>query len=151
MNKFMVMAAMALGLLVGVGSSPAQAESVQSLRGTAALEGADDKAPDFKRWMPDRPPVPRAFVQQPPIIPHNVDEYRIDQRDNKCLTCHAWSNYREHNATKISLTHFRDRGGTEISDVSPQRYFCTQCHVPQVDAPPLVRNTFKPVDALSRR
>ena len=28
--------------------------------------------------------------------------------------------------------------------MSPRRYFCNQCHVPQSDAKPLVGNTFKP-------
>ncbi|EEZ41609.1 putative periplasmic nitrate reductase,cytochrome c-type protein [Photobacterium damselae subsp. damselae CIP 102761] len=35
-----------------------------------------------------------------------------------------------------------------MSDVSPSRYFCQQCHVPQVDAKPLVGNQFKRVEAL---
>ena len=35
------------------------------------------------------------------------------------------------------------------ANVSARRYFCTQCHVPQADAQPLVENTFKPVTAIS--
>jgi nitrate reductase (cytochrome), electron transfer subunit len=30
--------------------------------------------------------------------------------------------------------------------LSPRRYFCTQCHVPQADAKPLVGNTFLSVE-----
>ncbi|MEK7438145.1 MAG: nitrate reductase cytochrome c-type subunit, partial [Pseudomonadota bacterium] len=30
-----------------------------------------------------------------------------------------------------------------LSEVSPARYQCTACHVPQVDAKPLVQNTFR--------
>jgi cytochrome c-type protein NapB len=41
------------------------------------------------------------------------------------------------------VTHFRDREGQELDNVSPRRYFCTQCHVPQTDAKPLVDNTFQ--------
>jgi cytochrome c-type protein NapB len=29
-----------------------------------------------------------------------------------------------------------------LADVSPRRYFCTECHVPQADVEPLVGNTF---------
>mgnify|MGYP002145538777 CR=1 FL=1 len=47
-------------------------------------------------------------------------------------------------ATKISITHFKSREGAEMSSVSPNRYFCNQCHVSQTDAKPLVGNTFKP-------
>ena len=31
-----------------------------------------------------------------------------------------------------------------MSSVSPNRYFCNQCHVSQTDAKPLIGNTFKP-------
>ena len=33
-----------------------------------------------------------------------------------------------------------------LADVTPRRYFCTACHVPQTDVQPLVPNTFR--DAL---
>lgn len=152
MNKLMVMAAMALALAVGLLTAPAaDAGAVQSLRGDLPLEGGDNQAPEHKRWQADRPPMPRNYLQQPPLIPHTAEEYTIDQRQNKCLTCHSWTNYRQYKATKISMTHFRDRGGTETADVSPQRYFCNTCHVPQVDAQPLVENDFKPVEALTSR
>ncbi|NGZ27689.1 MAG: hypothetical protein G8345_12475 [Magnetococcales bacterium] len=96
------------------------------------------------------PPFPVPICNSPPLIPHNVEGYVIDTRQNKCLTCHSWAKAREAHATKISLTHFRNRFGTETADVSPQRYFCTQCHVPQRDVAPLVQNEFKPVNALSK-
>ncbi|MEF1340261.1 nitrate reductase cytochrome c-type subunit, partial [Vibrio rotiferianus] len=35
-----------------------------------------------------------------------------------------------------------------LADMSPRRYFCLQCHVPQANAKPLVENKFKSVDAL---
>jgi hypothetical protein len=35
-------------------------------------------------------------------------------------------------APMISVTHFMDREGQVLSDVSPRRYFCTACHVPQM-------------------
>ena len=32
--------------------------------------------------------------------------------------------------------------GETLGAVAPRRYFCTQCHVPQADAPALIKNTF---------
>ena len=65
------------------------------------------------------------------------------------MSCHSWSNYREAGATKISQTHFEARDKNLLANVSARRYFCTQCHVPQVDAKPLVENVFEPVTAIS--
>jgi len=87
-------------------------------------------------------------VQQPPLIPHKIDNYKITLKYNKCLTCHSWKNYKRYGATKISQTHFEDRDANVLANISARRYFCTQCHVPQVDAQPLVENEFKPVEAL---
>ena len=52
-------------------------------------------------------------------------------------------------APKISPTRSETRDGMTLGEVSPRRYFCLQCHVPQADAKPLVNNTFKPVEALN--
>jgi cytochrome c-type protein NapB len=35
------------------------------------------------------------------------------------------------------------REGQMLADVSPRRYFCTACHVPQAEINPLVDNTFR--------
>lgn len=118
-----------------------------SLRGKTPILETDKSVP-LKRWQRDRDPIPRDYVQQPPLVPHKIESYQITARNNKCLSCHSWSRYKEVGATKISLTHFKDRAGTDMADVSPRRYFCTQCHVPQVDAKPLVENTFKPINAV---
>jgi len=135
-----------LGLLFGL-SLAGRAADVQSLRGAMDIE--DPSAPvDIKKVQPDRDPIPRDYVQQPPLIPHKIDNYKITLKFNKCLTCHSWKNYKRYGATKISQTHFEDRDANVLANVSARRYFCTQCHVPQVDAKPLVENEFKPVEAL---
>jgi cytochrome c-type protein NapB len=126
------------------------AQMANPMRGAAPLDSTN-QVQDFKPMMREQPPMERAYVQQPPLIPHEVDGYIINANSNKCLTCHSWENYRTAKATKISLTHFRDRDGKELSNVSASRYFCSQCHVPQVDAQPLVDNAFRPVDALTGR
>ncbi|TGO02903.1 hypothetical protein PN36_16530 [Candidatus Thiomargarita nelsonii] len=122
-------------------------ELPQSLRGSNATDAASE-TPTWKRLPPDHDPIQRDFVQQPPMIPHKIEGYKITLRYNKCLTCHSWSNARKANATKVSLTHFKDRDGNELANIAPLRYFCTQCHAPQVDANPLVENTFQPVQTL---
>ncbi|MBF0453338.1 MAG: nitrate reductase cytochrome c-type subunit [Magnetococcales bacterium] len=140
-----------VGLLIGAPQSQAGSGGVgglESMRGGQDLY-EDSHAPTFKRWQQDQQPLKRSYLQQPPLVPHTTEEYRINLRQNKCLSCHSWSRYKDSGATKISLTHFRSRFGTELADVSPLRYFCTQCHVPQRDARPLVDNTFTPVESLA--
>lgn len=124
--------------------------ALESLRGDHPLN-ANAKKPVPKKWQSDRAPIKRDFVQQPPLVPHSIEGYIINTRSNKCLSCHSWANYKDKGATKISLTHFSNRDGNDLANVSARRYFCTQCHVPQVDAKPLVGNTFKPIKSIMGR
>ena len=138
-----------LALVVGSIAVFAQAvaqQEVTSLRGKAA--DAPSVTPELKKWQTDHGPIEREYVQQPPLIPHDITGYRIDLKSNKCLTCHSWANYKKSGAVKISQTHFSDREGNDLANISARRYFCTQCHVPQTDAKPLVNNTFKPIRVL---
>ena len=115
-------------LVLGMGmvvSQFATAEHVVSLRGSTPLD-EDTKAPEMKQWDKDGQPIPRDYVQQPPLIPHKIEGYKINQKFNKCLTCHSWANYKEAGATKISQTHFEDRDENVLANVSARRYFCTQ-------------------------
>ena len=124
-------------------------ESISSLRGTHGLDEVSKEA-EPKRWPKDGLPIQRNYVQQPPLIPHKIDGYQINTKFNKCLSCHSWSKYRQSGATKISQTHFKGRDGIDLASVSSRRYFCTQCHVPQANATPLVGNTFTPVHSVGR-
>lgn len=87
----------------------------------------------------------RSFEQQPPLIPHKIDGYRIDFKVNRCLECHDRPFFKEENAPKIGDSHYRDRDGKELTHIWMGRYNCNQCHVPQANAQPLVSNTFQPV------
>ena len=136
-------------LLVTVGfSSLTAAETLSSLRGATDID-QDSSAPAAKRYNKDGEPIARDYVQQPPLIPHKIKNYRINLKSNKCMSCHSWSNYREAGATKISQTHFESRDKNVLANVSARRYFCTQCHVPQVGAKPLVENSFQPITAIT--
>lgn len=150
MKKTMVLVfGMAMGMLLTLPMAQAQ-EGVSSLRGNTELEAGSTNV-DPKKWQSDREPIQRDYVQQPPLIPHSIESYKINLKFNKCLTCHSWANYKEAGATKISQTHFEDRAGDVHANIAARRYFCTQCHVPQVDAKPLVENTFQPVEAIKHR
>jgi cytochrome c-type protein NapB len=133
------------GLLTAV--SAAENVPLRSLRGDVPLT-EEPKPPEMQNDLKDHSVEVRSYVQQPPLIPHTIRDYRITAEHNKCMECHSWARYREFGATKISMTHFKDRSGADTATVSPLRYFCTQCHAPQTDAQPLVENTFKPIEAI---
>jgi cytochrome c-type protein NapB len=51
----------------------------------------------------------------------------------------------------ISITHFSDRDGQFLASISPRRYFCTECHVPQHNVQAPVENDFVDIDTLLKR
>lgn len=119
----------------------AQDQGVQSLRGLVDVEDTG-QVPDLKK-----PNVgnrfSRAYRQQPPLIPHKIDKYQINLKVNQCLRCHDWPYNVEENAPKVSETHYISREGIALDRVARTRWFCNQCHVPQVRATALVPNRFK--------
>ena len=92
----------------------------------------------------------RSYPMQPPTIPHRIRDYRVDINSNKCLSCHSRKQTAASQAPMISVTHYMDREGNFLADVSPRRYFCEQCHVVQTNAPSLVGSDFKDIDHLLR-
>ena len=118
-----------------------------SLRGLAELDETRE-AGLFKPVPRDRRPYRSDYIYQPPLIPHKIRGYELSTNANKCLSCHSFKNAVDSGATKISVTHYATRQGQILSDVSPRRYFCLQCHVVQTDTRELVNNNFKPVDSL---
>ncbi|MFZ4288677.1 nitrate reductase cytochrome c-type subunit [Variovorax sp. HJSM1_2] len=88
---------------------------------------------------------PRNYDMQPPTIPHRVDGYQIDKNFNKCLDCHARTKTEFSLAIPASPTHYLDRAGKVLPQVSTRRYFCMQCHVPQEPVQPIVGNAFEGV------
>ena len=134
-------------LATNINVQAAEPVVVKSLRGTTPLT-QEPPAPPLKDPQKDHAPEARNYLHQPPLIPHTIRDYKITRTHNKCMECHSWQRYREFGATKISMTHFKDRSGTDLANVSPLRYFCNQCHVPQTDNKPLVGNTFRPVESI---
>lgn len=127
-------------------NNPGGNGGLESLRGATQLEETRP-ADDFKKYPRDQA-LESEYVYQPPLIPHNIRGYEVSLNANKCLACHSWKNAKEMGATKISVTHYVNREDAVLADVSPRRYFCLQCHVPQAIAKPLVENEFKSVDSL---
>ena len=101
---------------------------------------ADEENKDLKRE--------RNYPDQPPTIPHTIRGYQVDTNGNKCLSCHSRANSARTQATMISITHYMDRDGQALAAVSPRRYFCNQCHVPQTETKPLVNNSFETIDKI---
>ncbi len=114
----------------------------------------------------------RSYDNAPPLIPHSVDGLLpITAKNNACLGCHMPAAAKGVGATPIPPSHFVDfRPSTKVdkkgdiikdgkvikntSDVKvvehkqktlyQGRYNCSQCHVPQANVKPLVKNNFKP-------
>ncbi|WP_235679217.1 nitrate reductase cytochrome c-type subunit [Aquibium microcysteis] len=94
------------------------------------------------RWIVDDVRKMRAYPEQPPIIPHSIEGYQLSVNANRCMSCHKREFTEGSGAPMISVTHYMTREGQMLADVSPRRYFCTACHVPQADTAPLIGNTF---------
>ena len=131
-------------LLLGLaGLSPAVAGDLVSLRGDRPLDTISRRPAKAKVILPEKE-YERAYKQQPPLIPHKVEKTRISLKKNQCLKCHSELNHEDLKAPMVSKTHFINRKGERLGHVSTRYYFCTQCHAPQVDKPPLVENEFRP-------
>jgi cytochrome c-type protein NapB len=115
-------------------------------RGPVAVNQPTDP-PRLTNAVNDDVRRPRNYDMQPPTIPHRVDGYQIDRNFNKCLDCHARTKTEFSLAVPASPTHYLDRAGKVLPQVSTRRYFCMQCHVPQEPVQPIVGNAFEGVAA----
>ena len=99
-------------------------------------------AEPIPRWVVDDVRQMRAYPEQPPVIPHSIEGYQLSVNTNRCQSCHKREFTQGSGAPMISVTHYMTREGQMLADVSPRRYFCTACHVPQADVAPLIKNDF---------
>ena len=136
-----------LGMIAMLFLTLAAADEIATLRdGTAIDEQAVPAAMPKTVDSPIR--AQRNYPMQPPTIPHDTRGYELNLRVNKCMSCHARVRTEESQAPMISVTHYMDGDGNFLAELTPRRYFCTQCHVNQTTARPLVGNTFEDMDAL---
>jgi cytochrome c-type protein NapB len=114
---------------------------VQSLRGDKLDSMA--KKPANMKIINVKGGIERSFKLQPPMVPHEVDKYTIDLKNNGCMKCHSKATYEKEKAPKVGDSHYEDRNGKILKTISSRRYFCNQCHAPQMGADPLVQNNFQ--------
>lgn len=138
-----------IGLLL-LGLAPALSSAIDfqdRLRGQTAL---DQTTQPPQLVNPDNSDVRRSrnYAMQPPVVPHKIEGYQLDKNANRCMMCHARTRTQESQAPMISVTHFMNRDGNFLAELSPRRYFCLQCHVPQANLNPLVNNQFIDVESM---
>jgi cytochrome c-type protein NapB len=137
-----------LSLVILAASISVADDNIATLRGGAIdAEAAPPKISQVENRDLKRK---RAYPMQPPTIPHKIDGYQLNLNVNKCLSCHSRRQSQDSQAPMISVTHYMDREGNFLADVSPRRYFCEQCHVIQTEAKPLLANEFVDIDQLLR-
>jgi len=146
------LARVSLCLLAAALAAPAVAADGLSdpMRGSAPILDEAQPPPLANQENKDVRRV-RSHPMQPPTIPHRIDGYQLDKSVNRCLFCHARNRIEETKAIPLSVTHYMDRDGSVRGDISPRRYFCTQCHVPQDEVKPLVDNRYEDFDAVANR
>jgi cytochrome c-type protein NapB len=130
-----------------VAASPAPVAHTDAMRGTTPL-AEEGRPPPLGNAENKDVRRNRAFPMQPPTIPHKIDGYQVDKNVNKCMTCHSRMRIEETRAIPIPATHYMDRDGTLLGDVSTRRYFCTQCHVTQDEVKLLIDNRYQDFDAV---
>ena len=135
-------AAMLRCLAAGAALAQGAPGLANGLRGNTPL-AEEGKAAPLPKAVNDDQRRARSYPAQPPVIPHHTDNYQVDARFNKCMSCHGRDRTGESGAPMVSITHFMDRDGQMRQEISPRRYFCTQCHVGQTEVRPPVRNTFQ--------
>ena len=144
-------AILALIVLLAATSTSLVAQTISSgLRGSTPLNEEGPAAP-MAPLRNSAEKETRNYPEQPPVIPHTTEGYQIDMNGNKCLSCHARARTGESQAPMVSITHFMDRDGQFLASVSPRRFFCTECHVPQSMVTPPVTNDFIDIDAMLTR
>jgi len=114
-------------------------QPTQKVYGTKAKQPGENKV------------LSRAYPGAPPQIPHDISNFLpITAQSNMCIACHTrpdqWGKPREKGMpTPIPQSHYTDQRNApdKVTDhLINVRYNCNQCHVPQMDARPLVKNTF---------
>ena len=114
---------------------------VQSLRGDDLTKMSAE--PARVKLMTVQGGIDRSYKEQPPMVPHEVDKYEVNLKVNGCLKCHSPETYEKEKSPMVGESHFLDRDGKKLDKISSRRYFCNQCHAPQLDGEPLVQNNFQ--------
>jgi cytochrome c-type protein NapB len=147
MTRFRILA---LAAALALATTGLFAQTHSALRGSTPLD-TEGPAPLMTPLRNTTEREVRNYPEQPPLIPHSIEGYQVDLNGNKCLSCHARARTGESQAPMLSITHFMDRDGQFLASVSPRRFFCTQCHVPQHEVKAPIENDFIDIDTLLSR
>jgi len=139
----------ALATLIASVVGCASTQAPVAMRGAGVL--GVDKAPEVKEYTAKSPGakgselIARTFLTQPPLVPHTTEKYEpINYEENACLECHVSDELNGKKMPKMGASHFsktfKEKDGSPAVEMS--RFVCNTCHVPQVDAKPLVDNMF---------
>jgi cytochrome c-type protein NapB len=157
MRNHNVIALIGMSLMLGLMGSTAAAAGIKANdTGLSKTSVFDVPTPIVYYYKADQAGssklLPRAYLGAPPQIPHDITDFLpITRESNMCVSCHAqpeqWGKKREAGMpTPIPASHYtdlRNAPGKVTDQLIGARYNCNQCHVPQTDAPALVKNTFK--------
>ncbi|MBV1878927.1 MAG: nitrate reductase cytochrome c-type subunit [Pseudomonadales bacterium] len=122
--------------------------NIATLRGSSGIEN-NSKAPKFTETDVSATLRPRSYPMQAPTIPHDIQGLQINLNFNQCLSSHNRNVAPLMKVPAVGVSHYKNRDQVYLSDISPRRYFCTQCHVPQQKAEILLKNTFKNMETVS--
>ena len=141
--KLSLLAVVAMAVVACASSST----QVNSLRGKSA-NMADDNALQVKAYVGKRPGqtllIARNFATQPPLIPHTIENYEIGPTENACWECHSSDDLKGKKMPMVGKSHLLASTDPQAEPkLNMQRWQCDTCHVPQVDAQPLVDNVFQ--------
>ena len=140
-----------LAITLGLGASPSiAADDLDGIRGPTSLMGGLGALPSPTLSLPDERQA-RTSYSSPPVIPHSIRGFALDAKSNECLSCHGRTRTVQVPGPPISISHFVERDGQVLASVAPSRYFCTECHLPQLDVKPPVGNTYKVLSSVPYR
>ena len=144
-----------LGLIFAIAACASDGGAIDELNmGLSKASVFDTPTPNAYSYSDAKPgyndPLPRAWENAPPQIPHGVDKFLpIVAADNQCLDCHDVPKYIDKpmntdrtvkSKSPMSRDHY---ASNDLDEVSGARFTCTQCHVPQSNAAPLVESTYR--------
>jgi cytochrome c-type protein NapB len=144
-QKTSVMTLLVLALSLGLGA--VTADEIATVRGGTPIDEERNPEP-IPQVVDGDVKTRRNYPMQPPLIPHDTRGYEVNLQVNKCMSCHARRRTEESQAPMISVTHYMDRDGNFLAEVSPRRYFCNQCHVNQTVTRIVFENEFQDMDEL---
>lgn len=150
--KIRLLLMITLATLAGNGMAEPQAAAGMGLSKTSVFDTPTPEPFVYSAPMPPKgDPLPRAyggFEGAPPQIPHAVGSFLpITAKSNSCLACHdrpaqIGEPVSKGTSPPMPRSHYGGfKGDGDKDQLSGARYNCTQCHVPQSGATPLVANT----------